>query len=125
MTTRELTTDTFVDTVKEGGIVLVDWWAAWCGPCRAFAPIYEAVAKNHPDVVFAKVDTEAAPDLAAAFRIRAIPTLMAFRDGVLLFAESGILPAPALEKLIDELGKIDMDEVKRQIEAEGEAGGVP
>jgi thioredoxin 1 len=118
MNTRDLTTDTFVDTIKAGGIVLVDWWAAWCGPCRAFAPIYESVAAKHPEVVFAKVDTEASPDLAAAFKIRAIPTLMAFRDGVLLFAESGMLPAAALEQLIVELGKIDMDDVKKQIAAE-------
>jgi thioredoxin 1 len=118
MTTRELTSETFVDTIKADGIVLVDWWAAWCGPCRAFAPIYEAVAKKHPEVVFGKVDTEASPDLAAAFRIRAIPTLMAFRDGVLLFAESGMLPAAALERLLEEIGKIDMEDVKKQIAAE-------
>ena len=118
MNTRDLTTDTFVDTIKAGGIVLVDWWAAWCGPCRAFAPIYESVAAKHPEVVFGKVDTEASPDLAAAFKIRAIPTLMAFRDGVLLFAESGMLPAAALEQLIVELGKIDMEDVKKQIAAE-------
>jgi thioredoxin 1 len=118
MSTRELNTETFVETIKQSGIVLVDWWAAWCGPCRAFAPIYESVAAKHPDVVFGKVDTEASPDLAAAFRIRAIPTLMAFRDGVLLFAESGMLPAAALEKLIEELGKIDMDDVRKQMAEE-------
>jgi len=123
MTTRELDSETFVEAIKGGGIVLVDWWAAWCGPCRAFAPIYESVAKNHPDVIFGKVDTEASPDLAAAFKIRAIPTLMAFRDGVLLFAESGVLPAAALEKLVVELGKIDMLEVKKQIAAESAPQG--
>jgi thioredoxin 1 len=118
MKTRELTQETFLETIKAGGVVLVDWWAAWCGPCRAFAPIYESVAAKFPDVVFGKIDTDAQPELSSAFRIRSIPTLMAFRDGVLLFAEPGMVPANALEKFVTELQKIDMDEVKKQIAAE-------
>ena len=105
----------FADTVKQG-IVLVDFWAAWCGPCRAFAPVFEAAAGRHEDVVFAKVDTEAEPGIAAAFEIRAIPTLMAFRDGVLLFSQAGVLPASALDQLVAQLKKLDMDEVRREIE---------
>jgi thioredoxin 1 len=113
-----VTEATFVETIKKEGIVLLDWWAAWCGPCRAFAPIFEATAEAHPDVFFGKVDTEAEPALAQAFRIRSIPTLMAFRDGVLLFVQPGLLPASALVDLIRQLQALDMDEVRRQIAAE-------
>ena len=123
MATIDLTAGTFDETVTSNDIVLVDFWAEWCGPCRNFAPVFGKAAEANPDIVFAKVDTEASPDLAAAFKIRAIPTLMAFKGGVLLFAESGILPAAALEKLIVELDKLDIDEVKRQIDAE--QGGAP
>jgi len=108
MHTLEITAENFVETVKKPGIVLIDWWASWCGPCMAFAPIYEGVAAKHPDIVFGKVDTEAETGLAAAFKIRSIPTLMVFRDGVLLFAEAGMLPAHALEELIGKVKDVDM-----------------
>ena len=114
MATLELTAETFAPTVEKG-IVLVDWWAPWCGPCRAFAPLYEAASSRHSDVVFAKVDTEAQPDLAAEFQIRAIPTLMVFRDGILLFARPGLVPAQVLDSLVDQVRRLDMDEVRRQI----------
>ncbi len=116
-----VTEATFVETVKKDGIVLLDWWASWCGPCRMFAPIFEAAAAAHPDIVFGKVDTEAEPSLAEAFRIRSIPTLMAFRDGVLLFAQPGMLPANALADLIRQLLALDMNEVRKQI-AESKEG---
>lgn len=114
--TTQLTQETFSQTVKDG-IVLVDWWAAWCGPCRAFAPVFEGAATKHPDVTFAKVDTEAEPALASAFQISAIPTLMAFRDGILVFEQAGALPPAALEKLIAAVRELDMDDVRRQLEA--------
>ena len=106
----------FEGLIKQG-IVLLDWWAAWCGPCRAFAPIFEAAATRHPDVTFGKVDTEAEPGLASAFGIRAIPTLMAFRDGVLIFERPGLLPAAALDQLIAQIRALDMDDVRRELVA--------
>jgi thioredoxin 1 len=115
MGTVALGMNDFEGAVKKDGIVLIDWWAAWCGPCRAFAPVYERVAEANPDVTFAKVDTETNQQLAAAFRINSIPTLMIFRDGILLFAQPGALPQPALEELVKKARELDMDEVRKEI----------
>lgn len=121
MATVELTGDTFQQTVLDAeGLVLVDFWAEWCGPCRNFAPVYERVSERHPDAVFGKVDTEAEQGLAAAFQIMSIPTLMIFRDQVLLYSQPGSLPEAALEDLITQAKALDMDDVRRQI-AEHEA----
>jgi len=115
MATQNLTKDAFHQAVEKDGIVLVDWWAAWCGPCRAFGPIFERVSEKHPDAVFAKVDTEAEQELSAAFGIRSIPTLMIFRDRILLYAEPGALPEEALEELLGKVKALDMDDVRRRI----------
>jgi thioredoxin 1 len=118
MTTSTLTADSFESTVKENDIVLVDFWASWCGPCRMFAPVFEQAATEHPDIVFGKVDTEAEQALAAAANISSIPTLMAFREGVLVFSQPGALPAASLEELITAVKGLDMDEVHAQVAAQ-------
>jgi thioredoxin 1 len=116
--TIELTATDFEKTVTENDIVLVDFWAAWCGPCRMFAPTYEKAAEANPDIVFGKVDTEAEQALAGAANIRSIPTLMAFREGVLVFAQPGALPPPALDQVITAVRDLDMDEVRATVEAQ-------
>jgi thioredoxin 1 len=119
--TVDVTGATFKDVVEKDGIVLVDWWAPWCGPCRVFGPTYEKIAAKHPDITFAKVNTEAEQDLAGAFGIRSIPTLMILRDKVLLFAQPGALPEAALEDLIRQVRAVDMDKVQAEIAAEEKA----
>jgi len=115
MSTTNLTEATFAETVSADGITLVDWWAEWCGPCRMFGPIFDRASEQHPDIVFGKVDTEAERGLQAAAQISSIPTLMAFRDGILVFSQPGALPAPALEQVITAVRELDMDEVRREI----------
>lgn len=115
MATTTATAEGFEQLVGNNGIVLVDFWAAWCGPCRMFAPVFEAASEQHPDIVFAKVDTEAEQVLAAQAGISSIPTLMAFREGVLVFAQPGALPAQALDQLITAVRELDMDDVRAQL----------
>ena len=123
MTTRDLTAADFESTVTAHEIVLVDFWAAWCGPCRQFAPVYEKASAEHPDIVFGKVDTEAEQALAGAAQITSIPTLMAFKHGVLVFSQPGALPAAALEELISSVRALDVEAALRDAGAERERMG--
>ncbi len=125
MTTVNLTEQTFADTITTSPIVLVDFWAAWCGPCRSFAPVYEKVSEENPDIVFAKVDTEAEQGLAGAFSITSIPTLIAIRDGVVLYSQAGALPQEALANLVTAVRDVDMDEVRASIAADQAAQSTP
>lgn len=116
MATVALTKETFEETVSSNEMVLVDLWASWCGPCRMFGPVFESASERHDDIVFAKVDTEVEFELAGALGIMSIPTLMVFRDGILLYSQAGALPAPALEQLIAKVRELDMDDIRRQID---------
>lgn len=118
MAVIELTSANFEETVTGNDIVLVDFWASWCGPCQMFAPVYEAVSERYPDVVFAKVNTEEQQELAAHFAIRSIPTLMMFREKVILFQQAGALPESALDEIIQKAKELDMDEVRKEIAAQ-------
>ena len=113
--TIELTAETFADTVQNNDIVLVDWWASWCGPCRMFAPVYDEAARQHPEITFGKVDTDAEQALSGQAGISSIPTLMAFREGILVFSQAGALPAPALAQVIAAVKGLDMAEVRSQL----------
>lgn len=122
MATVHVTQDNFESTVGQG-IVMLDFWAGWCGPCRAFAPVFEAASTRHPDVVFGKIDTEEQPELAAAFNVQGIPTLAVIRDGVLLMAQPGMLPAAALDEIVEKAKALDMAEVRKAIAEEAKSGG--
>ena len=122
MATLELNTDNFQDTINNNATVIVDFWAPWCAPCRAFAPTFEAASEKRSDIIFAKVNTEAQQEIAAAFSIRSIPTLMVFRDQIIIYSEPGSLPATAFDGLIDQVMALDMDTVRAQIAEQEEAG---
>lgn len=123
MAAMNLTEPEFADTVENNEIVLLDFWAEWCGPCKAYGPVYERVSEEFPDVVFAKIDTEAEPQLAQAFNVRSIPTTIAFKEGIGVFIQPGALPEDALRDLVTKLGTLDMDEVRAEIQSQREAEG--
>ncbi|AWI76789.1 thiol reductase thioredoxin [Parazoarcus communis] len=125
MSSVEITADNFNDTIANNGIVFLDFWAEWCGPCRGFAPVYESAAAANPDIVFGKIDTEAQQELAATFQIRSIPTIAVIRDNVMVFRESGALPAAGLQQVIDGVRGLDMDKVRAEIAAQQDAGAQP
>jgi thioredoxin 1 len=122
MPTTEITKDTFNDTINNNNIVLVDWWAEWCGPCRSFAPVFNEASEKHTDIVFGKIDTETQPELAAMARITSIPTLMVFREGILIFSQAGALPTSSLEELIGKVRELDMEQVHAALAAEEQSG---
>jgi thioredoxin len=120
MATITLTADNFKETINNNDIVIIDFWAEWCGPCKSFGPTFEAASDKYPDIAFAKVNTEEEREMAAGFNIRSIPTLMVFREQVILYAEAGALPASALDQLIEQVKALDMEQVKAEIAAQGE-----
>ncbi len=118
MATIELTKENFIDSVNNNPFVIIDFWAPWCGPCKNFGPVYEEISEKYPDILFAKVNTEVEQEIAGQMQIRSIPTLMMFRDQVMLFNEAGALPKAALEDIIQKASELDMDDVRKQIEEE-------